>query len=164
MQPLATAAVDREVLMNSIASRVALTLVALCCLTAAHAQMRQEEEKIVPIGPAFKNFPLDQTWQLQAINDKPIPAGLDMSLKIDGNLRGSGYTGCNSWSATLYPVKEQHLLMGPPAITKKMCAKEIMTLEFSFLSALLGSPTWDLVNGELVIKGKRGNLRLARSL
>ena len=33
-----------------------------------------------------------------------------------------------------------------------------------FLSALLGSPEWDLVNGELVIKGPRGALRLARSL
>ena len=39
-----------------------------------------------------------------------------------------------------------------------------MAAEFGFLSALTGSPTWDLVNGELVIKGPRGTLRLARSL
>ena len=39
-----------------------------------------------------------------------------------------------------------------------------MALELEFLSSLLGNPTWDLVNGELVIKGPRGSMRLARSL
>jgi hypothetical protein len=39
-----------------------------------------------------------------------------------------------------------------------------MQLEIGFLSTLLGSPTWDLVNGDLVIKGPRGSARLARSL
>jgi heat shock protein HslJ len=91
-------------------------------------------------------------------------SSLDVSLQIDGNLRGSGYTGCNAWSATLYPVKEQHLLMGPVALTKKQCAKDVMAIEMGFLSALLGSPTWDLVNGELVVKGPRGTLHFDRSL
>ena len=89
---------------------------------------------------------------------------MDISLKIDGTLRGSGFTGCNSWSATLYPVKDQHLAVGPYALTKKQCPKDIMQLELGFLSALLGNPAWDLVNGDLVIKGPRGALRLARSL
>jgi heat shock protein HslJ len=39
-----------------------------------------------------------------------------------------------------------------------------MAAEFGFLSALTGNPTWDLVNGDLVIKGPKGTLRLARSL
>jgi hypothetical protein len=39
-----------------------------------------------------------------------------------------------------------------------------MQLEMGFLSGLLGSPEWDLVNGDLVIKGPRGAMRLARSL
>jgi hypothetical protein len=39
-----------------------------------------------------------------------------------------------------------------------------MAVEFGFLSALLGQPTYDLVNGELLIKGPRGALRLDRSL
>jgi heat shock protein HslJ len=93
-----------------------------------------------------------------------VPPGSDVSLKIDGSLRGSGFTGCNSWSATLYPVKDQHLAVGPYALTKKQCPKDIMQLELGFLSALVGSPTWDLVNGDLVIKGPRGALRLGRSL
>ena len=56
----------------------------------------------------------------------------------------------------MYPVKDQHLLVGPYALTKKQCDKDVMALEIGFLSALLGSPTWDLVNDDLVIKGPRG--------
>jgi heat shock protein HslJ len=151
--------------MNNKFLRAAVILFAASSATSAFAQMRMPgDDTVKPLPPQQKNFPLDQTWSLRDINDKPVPAGLDASLKIDGNLRGSGYTGCNSWSATLYPVKDQHLLLGPYALTKKQCAKDVMAVESSFLSALTGSPSWDLVNGDLVIKGPKGSLRLARSL
>ena len=126
--------------------------------------VNEEDEKVKPLPPQQKNFPLDQTWSLRELNGKPVPSTLDASLKIDGNLRGTGFTGCNSWSATLYPVKDQHLMVGPFALTKKQCDKDIMQIEVGFLSTLLGSPSWDLVNGDLVIKGPRGSARLARSL
>jgi heat shock protein HslJ len=125
---------------------------------------QEEEGPPKPLPPQQKNFPLDQTWSLRELNGKPVPDGLDASLKIDGNLRGSGFTGCNSWSATLYPVKDQHLAVGPFALTKKQCPKDVMAVEFGFLSSLIGNPSWDLVNGDLVIKGPRGAMRLARSL
>ena len=64
----------------------------------------------------------------------------------------------------MYPVKDQHLAVGQYALTKKQCDKETTAIEIGFLSALLGAPTWDLVNGELVIKGPRGALRMVRSL
>jgi len=150
--------------MKPFLLRAAAVLSAAAFATLALAQMRENDEGPKPLPPTVKQFPLDQTWSLRDINDKPIPSGLDASLKIDGNLRGSCYTGCNSWSATLYPVKAQHLLVGPFALTKKQCAKDVMAVEFGFLSALTGNPTWDLVNGDLVIKGPKGSLRLARSL
>jgi heat shock protein HslJ len=150
--------------MKPFLLRAAVALFAAAFATFASAQMRDKDEEIKPLPPTAKQFPLDQTWSLRDINDTPVPTGLDASLKIDGNLRGSGYTGCNSWSATLYPVKEQHLLVGPFALTKKQCPKDVMAVEFGFLSALTGNPTWDLVNGDLVIKGPKGSLRLARSL
>jgi heat shock protein HslJ len=153
-------------LMNNVFLRTAVALFAATSATFALAQMRMpgDDAEPKPLPPMQKNFPLDKTWSLRDINDKPIPTGLDASLKVDGSFRGSGYTGCNSWSATLYPVKDQHLLLGPYALTKKQCAKDVMAVEFSFLSALTGSPSWDLVNGDLVIKGPKGTLRLARSL
>jgi heat shock protein HslJ len=150
-------------------SVIAAVAAALCFATTAHAapkgpQTEEDEGPPKPLPPLQKNFPLDQTWSLRELNGKPVPVGLDISLKIDGTLRGSGFTGCNSWSATVYPVKDQHLAVGPYALTKKQCPKDIMQLELGFLSGLLGNPEWDLVNGDLVIKGPRGTMRLARSL
>ena len=155
-------------MMKSI-SIVAAVAAALCFATTVYAAgqkgpQSEEDDTPKPLPPLQKNFPLDQTWSLRELNGKPVPPGLDISLKIDGTLRGSGFTGCNSWSATLYPVKDQHLAVGPYALTKKQCAKDVMQVELGFLSALVGSPVWDLVNGDLVIKGPRGALRLARSL
>lgn len=149
-------------------SVVAAVAVALSFGSAAYAAQKgpqsEEDDTPKPLPPLQKNFPLDQTWSLRELNGKPVPPGLDISLKIDGTLRGSGFTGCNSWSATLYPVKDQHLAVGPYALTKKQCPKDVMQVELGFLSALIGNPVWDLVNGDLVIKGPRGALRLARSL
>ena len=123
-----------------------------------------EDKPPTPLPPQQKNFPLDQTWSLRELNGKPIDSTLDVSLKIDGALRGSGFAGCNSYSAVMYPIKDQHLAVSQYALTHKQCDKDIMAIETGFLSALLGTPAWDLVNGELVIKGPRGALRLARSL
>ena len=151
-------------------SFVAAVAAALCFTPAAYGaqkgpQTEEDNAPPKPLPPMQKNFPLDQTWSLRELNGKPVPAGLDISLKIDGTLRGSGYTGCNSWSATMYPVKDQHLAVGPYALTRRECpSKDLKALEIGFLSALLGSPGWDLVNGDLVIKGPRGWMRLARSL
>ena len=154
--------------MRKSLSVVAAAAAGLCFAAVAYAgpgpQTEDKDEPPKPLPPQQKNFPLDQTWSLRELNGKPVPPGLDASLKIDGSLRGSGFTGCNSWSATLYPVKDQHLAVGPYALTKKQCPKDIMAVEFGFLSGLLGSPTWDLVNGDLVIKGPRGSMRLVRSL
>jgi len=152
--------------MKRATLRVAIGLFAFAAAFAAQAQMRDtdEEQKPKPLPPQQKNFPLDQTWSLRELNGKPVPAGLDVSLKIDGALRGTGFTGCNTWSATMYPVKDQHLLVGPYALTKKQCDKDTTAIEVGFLTALLAQPSWDLVNGELVIKGARGSLRLVRSL
>ena len=148
--------------MNATRFRAAIALSAICFAVAAYAANSDAPPQ--PLPPQQKNFPLGQTWQLRELNGKPVSADLDVSLKIDAAFRGSGYTGCNSWSATLYPIKDQHLLVGPYALTKKQCDKDTMAIEVGFLSALLAQPSWDLVNDELVIKGPRGSLRLVRSL
>jgi heat shock protein HslJ len=148
--------------MKATMLRTAIALSAICYAFAAQAISQEEAPK--PLPPQEKNFPLDQTWELRELNGKPVSSDLDVSLKIDSAFRGSGFTGCNSWSATIYPIKDQHLAVGPYALTKKKCDKDVMAVEFGFLSALLGQPTYDLVNGELLIKGPRGALRLDRSL
>jgi heat shock protein HslJ len=150
--------------MNRAFFQIAIVLIAMGAFMDARAQIKHDEEPLKPLPPLQKNFPLDQTWSLRELNGKPIPSSLDVSLKIDGALHGSGFAGCNSWSAVMYPIKDQHLAVGQFALTKKQCDKDTMAIETGFLSALLASPAWDLVNGDLVIKGPRGALRLARSL
>jgi heat shock protein HslJ len=124
----------------------------------------QEEEAPKPMPPLQKSFPLDQTFSLRDLNGKAVSAQLDVSFKLDGAYHASGYTGCNSWSATAYPQQNQHLLLGGLALTKKACSKESMDIERGFLRAFQGGPAWDLINGDLVIKGPGGSLRMARSL
>jgi len=109
-----------------------------------------------------KEFPTKATWTLKDINGKP-PAG-DASLLIDSTLRGSGVSGCNTWSATLYPVRGQKLLMGPVVMTKKQCDPATMTFEKEYLTILHSQPTWDQQGDTLTIKGQTGTLTFARAL
>ena len=81
--------------MKRALSRMAIALVALGVAFAAHAGSgSQEDDKPpTPLPPQQKNFPLDQTWSLRELNGKPVDATLDVSLKIDSAMRGSGFTG-----------------------------------------------------------------------
>jgi len=139
-------------------------IAALASAGALAAPIPQPEEAPKPLPPLQKNFPLDQTFSLRDLNGKPVSPDLDVSFKLDGAYHASGYTGCNSWSATAYPQPNQHLLVGGFAITKKTCSKDDLVIERGFLRAFQGGPAWDLVNGELIIKGPGGALRMVRSL
>lgn len=139
-------------------------IAALASAGALAAPIPQPEEAPKPLPPLQKNFPLDQTFSLRDLNGKPVSPDLDVSFKLDGAYHASGYTGCNSWSATAYPQPNQHLLVGGFAITKKTCNKDDLAIERGFLRAFQGGPAWDLVNGELIIKGPGGALRMVRSL
>ena len=142
---------------------IALTLAAISTATFAKP-LNNDDEPPKPMPPLQKNFPLDQTFSLRDLNGKPVSADLDVSFKLDGAFHASGYTGCNSWSATAYPQQNQHIIVGGLAMTKKACDKANQDIERGFLRALTGGPAWDLVNGDLVIKGPGGAMRLARSL
>jgi heat shock protein HslJ len=144
---------------------IALTLAAMSATAlAAPLPGSANDDAPKPLPPLQKNFPLDSTFSLRDLNGKPVPAELDVSFKLDGAFHASGYTGCNSWSATAYPQQNQHLLLGGLAMTKKTCDKANLDIERAFLHALMGTPSWDLVNGDLVFKGPGGAMRLARSL
>jgi heat shock protein HslJ len=138
--------------------------VVFACSAALAAPLYKNDDAPKPLPPMQKNFPLDETFSLRELNGKPVDAGLDVSFKLDGSYHASGFSGCNSWSATAYPQTNQHLLAGGFVTTKKTCDKANLEIEHNFLRALLGTPAWDLVNGDLVIKGPGGALRFVRSL
>jgi heat shock protein HslJ len=108
------------------------------------------------------NFPTKATWNLSDINGKAPPA--EATLTIDENLRGAGVSGCNTWSAALYPVRGHKLAMGPVAQTKKVCSNELMQFERMYLTILHSGPGWDLVGSTLTIKGQAGTLIFNRGL
>lgn len=107
-------------------------------------------------------FPTKANWLLTTINGKNPPA--DASLLIDENLRGSGSSGCNTWSATLYPIKGHKLAMGPVAMTKKTCSNDVNGFERAYLTVLRSGPVWDLKGSTLTVKSQYGELVFNRGL
>lgn len=117
----------------------------------------------IPMPQQEKTFPVGASWSLVQFNGKPV-YDRRATLLIDQNLRGTGFGGCNTFSAAAYPLRQQSFAVGPIAITKRSCDKGTLDFERSFLTALRATQKWDLVNGRLVLKGSAGELVLSRSL
>lgn len=135
----------------------------------AFAQGRQRPSQVPQQGQAApppkqeKNFPIDAAWTAIQFNGKPIN-DRRITLKVDSNLRGTGFSGCNTFSATAYPLRQQGFAVGPVAVTKRACDKGVMDFERSFLLALRSVRQWDLVEGRLVLKTGNGEIRFDRGI
>ena len=153
--------------------RYSRTMLMVAMLTgfAASAALAQAQKR--PAGPQpftspvkpgepDKKFPTKVIWILKDFNGKPI-AG-DLTLSIDDNFRGAGNSGCNTWSATVYPVRGQRLGVGPVALTHNTCDAAKTQLENAYLTAVHAAPFWDLEGSDLVLKGPGGVLRFQRSI
>ena len=117
----------------------------------------------IPIPQQEKTFPLGASWSLVAMNGKPVQERR-ATLIVDQNLRGTGFGGCNTFSASAYPLRQQSFAVGPIAVTRRSCDKGTLDFERAFLMALRSAQKWDLVSGRLVLKGGAGELTLSRSL
>lgn len=110
-----------------------------------------------------KTFPLGTSWLAASLNGKSF-GGERPAFSLDQQFRAKGFGGCNTFAAVAYPLKEQGIAVGPFALTKKDCGKDVMALEHDFLVALRAAQKWDLLAGQLVIKGPAGELRFDRSI
>jgi heat shock protein HslJ len=139
--------------------------------TDAAAQRRQQmpnrselgEQPAAPIPPQEKNFPLGASWSVVSLNGKPV-SDRRATLQVDNNLRGTGFGGCNTFSASAYPLRQQGFAVGPIALTKRTCDKGLVDFERSFLTVLRTVKNWDVVNGKLILKGGAGEVQLDRAL
>lgn len=155
------------------ALRLAALLAALATVSAAHAETqtygrpvgpaRQVDSKVPQPGEKDKIFPLGSSWVAVSLNGKPF-TGDRPSFALDDQLRARGFGGCNNYSATAYPLREQGLAVGPFALTKKSCDKNVMAIEQAFLVALRTSAKWDIQGPTLVIRTQNGELKFERSL
>ena len=146
----------------------AIAALACAAVMASTGQGLAQQQKggiaAVQVGKE-KIFPTDTTWIALTLNGKPMPFSEPPTMRIDENYRAKGFSGCNSFSVTAYPMRQQRFAVGPFALTKKACPKPVMEAERSFLVALRTIAEWDLEGANiLILKGPNGTLRFQRGL
>lgn len=142
-------------------------------VTSAEAQMRarrgnQDQQApqggTVPIFKEDKRFPLGTNWVAVSLNNKPFTGTERPGFLLNDQFRATGFGGCNSFSATAFPLKEQAIAVGPLALTKRTCDKAVMATERAYFVALRTASKWDTVQGALILTSPSGQLRFERSL
>jgi heat shock protein HslJ len=156
--------------------RLAVLLATFASVSAAHAQSaaatlgrpvgptRQVDTKVPQPGQRDKVFPLGSSWVAVSLNGKAFTGADRPSFRLDDQLRASGFGGCNTYTATAYPLREQGMAVGPFALTKRSGDKSAMAIEQAFLVALRTSAKWDIQGPTLIIRTQNGELRFERSL
>lgn len=142
----------------------------LAAVTAAPSTAQQggsrpdpNDSSVVPQPTQAMQFPLGAAWTLVSIGGKPV-SGERPTIVVDDQLRAKGFSGCNTYSATAYPLREKGFLVGPIAVTRRACPGPAMAAERAFLVALRASRNWNLEQGRLVLSGGAGELRFERAL
>jgi heat shock protein HslJ len=151
--------------------RCAALLAAAVAMTAPAAAQapagkpaQQPGQKPSVLQPQEKQFPVPSNWTVISLNGKPFSGRDRPTFSLDQQFRAKGFGGCNTYSATSYPLREQRLAVGPLALTKKQCEKDVMESERAFLVALRTSMQWDFDGLTLVVKTQSGELRFERSI
>jgi heat shock protein HslJ len=113
-----------------------------------------------------KLFPVSVNWVADSLDGKQLWSGVDRpTIYIDKQMRMRGFDGCNMFSVTAYPLKEQKIAVGPLAIAKQTCDKSVTDAERSFLNAVRGAKEWDMEGANiLIVKGLGGTVRFERGL
>ena len=127
-------------------------------------QQKQQEKKPSILDKREKQFPVPSSWVALTLNGKPYGGADRPAFSLDKQYRARGFGGCNTFSTTAYPLREQRFAVGPLALTKKQCDKGVMDLERAFFVAMRTAMQWDLDGLTLVIKGQNGELRFERSI
>ena len=125
---------------------------------------QQQEKKPSILDKREKQFPVPSSWVALTLNGKPYAGADRPAFSLDKQYRARGFGGCNTFSTTAFPLREQRFAVGPLALTKKACDKSAMTTEQQFLIALRTSAQWDIVGSSLVIKTQNGELKFERGL
>lgn len=147
----------------------AMLLIAVAVIPAGvYAQKADEGEaprKVVPPTPRQqeKIFPTGTSWVAISLSGRPFGSERP-SFSLDAQFRGRGFGGCNNYSATVYPLRNQTLAVGPIALTKRKCPGNANASEQSFLLALRSAQKWDIIGSTLIMQTGHGELRFNRSL
>ena len=119
---------------------------------------RAVDPKVPQPGQQDKIFPLSSSWVAVSLNGKPF-GGERPTSRSTTSFAPRGFGGCNNYSATAYPLREQGMAVGPFALTKKACDKGAMASEQAFLVALRTAANGTSTARTLIIKTQNGELR-----
>jgi heat shock protein HslJ len=113
-----------------------------------------------------KLFPTTTNWVADSIDGKQLWSGPDRpTIYIDKQMRLKGFDGCNMFSLTAFPLRDQKLAIGPVAVARQVCDKPVVDAERSFLNAVRGAKEWDMEGANiLIVKGLGGTVRFERGL
>ncbi len=86
------------------------------------------------------------SWQLVDFNldQAPVPTEAKITLSIDDG-QISGFAGCNNYNSSIMPGEDdltQSLTVGPIAVTKMLCADDIINQETTYLDRLARVVAW----------------------
>lgn len=141
-----------------------LVLTALIAMAAGGCSMFESATptNVTPIIPKGINnkslpFPFDHTMVAVSFKGQPFN-GDRPSILVSANFRGTGFSACNNWSATIIPRTDQAILVGPIAISKRVCEARLMHNEQVFLYVLQSAKEWSFVGRYLTIKSQYGDM------
>ena len=146
------------------ALRLAALLTALALGSAVQAQPAPRAQAYAPQPRQLDRvFPLGSTWIAVSLNGSPF-TGDRPSFTLNQQFRATGFSGCNTYSATALPLREQGLAVGPFAMTKRSCGRDVMAREQAFLVALRTAGKWEQQGSTLLLRSPNGDLRFERAL
>ncbi|MDQ0472676.1 META domain-containing protein [Labrys wisconsinensis] len=108
-----------------------------------------------PIQAADLPFPFDRTLVAVSYKDQRFKDDRP-SILVSQNNRGTGYSACNNWSATVLARKDNTMAVGPVAISKRVCDARLMHNEQVFLFVLKTAAQWKFDGRTLTINGPYG--------
>lgn len=123
----------------------------------------QQQQPQVPGPMQPKQFPTGVTFEAATVNGRALE-GERPAMVLDESLRLRGFAGCNNYSATAYPLRDQGFAVGPFALTRRECDGATMRREREFLEALRAAQKWETEGPRLTIQGARGNVVLEPAL
>ena len=115
-----------------------------------------------PALAAPAKFPMNQSYKAISISGFDVQnKGLSMTVSAgaQGELRGSGSAGCNSWNAAVI-LRDDQIDFTNIATTRKMCGKPVMAAENAFLTSLRSAKRWHVDGDKLIIEGDAARLML----
>jgi len=102
-------------------------------------------------------FPFDRTMVAVRYKDQLFKDDRPTML-ISSAYRGSGFSSCNNWSATILPRPSKSLAVGPIAISKRQCEQRLMHNEQVFLFVLTTAQSWSFDGKTLTLTGPYGEM------